>query len=179
MAELADIFAFEETLSAAFKALIERVDGDLASYIFVPAVDNQSQGTSADVTVPRIEIAVMLEGNTDHTVADKRSTEERIYGAHEATIEISVFTYRLTEREGTVPAGFTHKKLRGKVRQAVHTAERAFWTTNTPNYQFQYIRELQPEYDHDEEHLIDITRLTFEAVFRVDVSEWPDTYPGD
>ena len=157
MATLASIFAIEENLSAAFKAVLLGYDATLT--VFAAAVDELTQ--EDELSVPRVDLTVAVSGNTEYSTPNT----DRFLGEFKATVSCRVATDRVR--------GQDHKGIRSTVRAAIHTSTQAEWSAELPAYDVAKVEETSTSYSFDAENKLDFTELNFDILFRVQLAEWP------
>jgi len=162
MATYAALFGVEEAVSAGWKSLLStQFAADAVTIQLVaPAVDGLSQ--TDELKVPRVEIEVQNEGNTEYTTSDSN----RFFGEFVLGIVLRVVTDR-------VQANGTHADIRSTCRTIAHTSTQSDWDTELPNYEVNQVIERATEYSADSQNRLDITVLNFSMTIRVRQASWP------
>lgn len=165
MATLAVIYGVEEAVSAAWKTLLAAAftAASQTCQVLIPDIDDDSQTDTAKV--PRVEITVEDNGNTNH-VRSVAGVTACYFDEWRLNVRLRLVTDR-------VRANATHKLLRRTCRVVAHTTSRAAFEAALVNYQCFLVKGNSSTYSVDDQNKLDITEMSFEQVVRVLDTAWP------
>jgi len=117
MATIAEIYGLEEAVSAAWKSLLAAAftSASQACQVLIPDIDDDTQTDTAKV--PRVEITVEDNGNTNH-VRSVAGVTACYFDEWRLNVRLRLVTDR-------VRGNATHKLLRRTFREVSHTTSRA------------------------------------------------------